>query len=138
MMHGASLWNFFRAEAPRNCLLDHVNGGRTQGKLGEDLCPGEKLAHNSRPHVLLRDNDGVAWIEACVLEAGRKNRLARIASGHRSIRPQNKDLSMVRIAVRAACQMEVLANASAVAIQKRILIEHGANHLNGGGSGRDD
>lgn len=61
--------NSVRAEAPRNRLFDHVNSGRTQRKLGEALRPGEKLVHNSRPYVLLRDNDGITWIKTGVLEA---------------------------------------------------------------------
>jgi len=63
MLRGAFLWNPFRAEAPRSRLFDHINSGRAQGKLREDLRPGEKLVHGSWPNVLLRDNDGITGIK---------------------------------------------------------------------------
>jgi len=102
----------------------------------EKICvQGEKLAHGSRPYVFLWDNDGIAGVKASVLEAGIKDRLSRAAAGHRSVRPQNKDLSMVRVAVWAACHMKVLANTKRRCDNGSILIEHGADHLNGGGNG---
>src|ERR1035437_4823706 len=118
-------------------LLEHADGSRAQGQLGEHVLPGQKLSHGAGAYVILRHNEGIAGVKARFFKTGGKARLAHVVAGDGSVGAKNKGLSTVGVAVGASSQVKVFACASAVTIQKCILIEYGTDHLDSDGSGRN-
>lgn len=60
-----SIWE----EIPRSRLLDHIDRCGAQGKLGEELRPGEERTHGSGGNVLLWNNEGIARVKAQLIES---------------------------------------------------------------------